>query len=365
MRRIETLDALRALAALAVVFFHIKELGAARLGNFMWFGWIGVDLFLVLSGFFIGIAVLSPREWNPGQFCVRRLRRIIPAYYVSLFIIVILINPWILVNVQGLEVFGQHLLLLHSLFPNSAGGINGVYWTLGLEFYFYLLMLISAPLLRSRFWHVTLLVWLGVCYAWRAWVMWYGPDDGNARIFIVTQMPGMLDLFVIGTTLAWLSVRGYLSRWGKAYSKPLTLIFMTVGSVGFAWCIWYLAGAENFWYRPFTLIVWRTLLGLSFGSLVLAFIFLDASPRFRALLSFSGLSYLGRISYSIYLYHIPVILSLQRAEVEGFPTSNWKMAVMMTAVVILTAMVSYHLVEEPWHHPKRNPTPNPAIISRA
>lgn len=350
MKRIESLDALRAVAALSVFFYHIRELANARLGDFLWFGWIGVDLFFVLSGFFIGIAVMAPQEWKPRSFLQRRIRRIVPAFYVSLFVIIFLINSYILVQSAGWEVLLHHLLMVHTLFKDSSGAINGVYWTLGVEFYFYLLMLLSAPLLRSKWRWLLLSIWFVVCYGWRFWVIRYGPDNAFDRFFIASQLPGMLDLFAIGIVLAWVATRrNWLERASLHYRWAAPL-FLIAGSALFTLCLLQLETFSGFfWFHNYAVIGWRTLLGLSFALLIIALILLNESGIFRTGLKVTGIAYLGKISYSIYLYHIPIIVSLHRAEVPGFPTTNWKMAFMMGVMTLLVAMVSYHLVEEPFY----------------
>lgn len=353
MKRIESLDALRAVAALSVFFYHMKELANARLGNFMWFGWVGVELFFVLSGLFIGVAVLNPQEWKPLLFLQRRLRRIVPAFYVSLFIIVALINSWLLVHRTGWEIIFKHLLMVHNVFTNSFGAINGAYWTLGVEAYFYVLMMITAPLLRSRWRWALLAVWLVICYTWRTWVVWYAPDDPTYRFYVATQLPGMLDLFAIGVVLAWaVTKRDWLQRLA-VHSHWLSPLLLVIGGGIFAICIRLLdIYAGLFWSNAFAVIGWRTVLGLSFAAIIVALMLLDNFPLFRTILEATGIAYLGRISYSIYLYHIPVILSLHRAEVPEFPTANWGMALMMTIVTIGVAMASYHLVEVPFYRSK-------------
>ncbi len=353
MERIKSLDALRAVAALSVFFFHMKVLARDRLGDFMWFGWVGVELFFVLSGFFIGVAVLAPPRWNPLEFIRRRLRRIVPAFYVSLFITVILVNSWFLVHRTGWLIIAKHLTFSHTFFGDSHGAINGAYWTLGVEAYFYLLMFLTAPLLRSRWRPGVLIVWLMVCYSWRAWVVWFGPADDNHRFFIGTQLPGMLDLFVIGVGLAWVVTKTNWLQRAETHYQWLSLFFLGVGILVFGLCIQQLQNLTgSFWFNSYAVIAWRTLLGLSFAAMMVGLILLDHSHLFRKTIEASGVAYLGRISYSIYLYHIPVILSLHHAEVPGFPTTDWKMALMMTAMTLGVAMLSYHLVEEPFYRSK-------------
>jgi peptidoglycan/LPS O-acetylase OafA/YrhL len=353
MKRIESLDALRAVAALSVFFYHVKQVADARLGNFMWFGWVGVELFFVLSGFFIGVAVFNPQEWKPLLFLQRRLRRIVPAFYVSLFISVTLINSWFLVHRTGWEIIFKHLLMVHNVFSNSFGTINGAYWTLGVEAYFYVLMMITAPLLRSRWRWALLAIWLVICYIWRAWVVWYAAPDPTYRFFVATQLPGMLDLFGIGVVLAWVATKRDWFQRASAHYQWLAPLLLLVGGGIFAFCVQLVSlYAATFWFDSFAVIGWRTLLGLSFAAMIVALILLDNSLLFRRLLNITGIAYIGRISYSIYLYHLPVILSLQRAEVPGFPTDNLKMAVMMTIITIVVAMMSYHLVEAPFYRSK-------------
>lgn len=63
IQRLESFDALRAVAALLVVLYHQTEIGGAPFGQIMKQGWIGVDLFFVLSGFFIGLSIFKTKEW--------------------------------------------------------------------------------------------------------------------------------------------------------------------------------------------------------------------------------------------------------------------------------------------------------------
>src|SRR5947208_14138309 len=82
------LDLLRALAIIVVVVYHAALFGFKLPGRVDRFGWIGVDLFFVLSGYLIGVQLLAPlvrdRPIGLRRFFARRVLRIIPAYFVIL-----------------------------------------------------------------------------------------------------------------------------------------------------------------------------------------------------------------------------------------------------------------------------------------
>ena len=121
-QRIDSLDGLRAVAVLIVVAYHIQELGQIQIlpnlgiNRIFQIGWIGVDLFFVLSGFFIGLAVMRPAVWNLRLFLKRRVRRIIPAYYLSILVLVSLVSSFFLVTPTGLSHILLHILFLHTFF---------------------------------------------------------------------------------------------------------------------------------------------------------------------------------------------------------------------------------------------------------
>src|SRR5881392_3380868 len=91
------LDLLRALAIIVVVIYHVALFGFKLPGRVDRFGWIGVDLFFVLSGYLIGGQLLAPlardRRINLGRFFARRALRIMPAYF-AILAVYFLLPPW-------------------------------------------------------------------------------------------------------------------------------------------------------------------------------------------------------------------------------------------------------------------------------
>src|SRR3954451_5627128 len=91
------LDLLRALAIIVVVVYHAALFGFKLPGRVDRFGWIGVDLFFVLSGYLIGgqllAALACDRRINLGRFFARRALRIMPAYF-AILAVYFLLPPW-------------------------------------------------------------------------------------------------------------------------------------------------------------------------------------------------------------------------------------------------------------------------------
>ena len=122
--RLKSLDALRAIAALLVFFYHLEELSLAPWTPFLSWGWIGVDLFFLLSGFFIGLNVLGSRNWSFSSFIFRRFKRIAPAYYFSILVIVCLSAGYFVVSLNGWQHIAAHLLFLHSYSSGTHGSFG-------------------------------------------------------------------------------------------------------------------------------------------------------------------------------------------------------------------------------------------------
>lgn len=145
--RFENVSLLRAFAATAVVVYHVIELTPwktfATEGPLVTFriGWIGVDLFFVISGFVITASALALHRSNRDEFnrkyWTRRLSRILPLY--------------VLTGALWIAIFGP------GFFNQSFDSIDGVNWTLGIEMQFYLAVALSIP-------------WLARTPGWRIWV---------------------------------------------------------------------------------------------------------------------------------------------------------------------------------------------------
>lgn len=173
-----TLDWLRGLAALAVALFHYTHNGLLPadhpVAQVCYYGHLGVKPFFVISGLVIPFAMWWGRyRWAAaGQFFAKRFIRIYPPYLVCVIVVAFVV--WLRVR----EGFPSPVTVgdvgWHILYLNDALGrpwLMEIFWTLGLEIQFYLMMALIFPLLRGPVW----LTWL-VLGAWwlLGWLMAQG-----------------------------------------------------------------------------------------------------------------------------------------------------------------------------------------------
>jgi peptidoglycan/LPS O-acetylase OafA/YrhL len=189
--RLQSIDALRGIAALGVVLYHaISQTHKAGQNFFPWpvrlirfltsFGYIGVFLFFVISGFCIHLqwakskATSQEKPIQFGSFWRRRIRRLYPPYLIA-FALFMLMAAWSTgINVTPFFVYDvvMHLLMLHNLDPQTCYSINGVFWTLAIEEQLYLAYFLLLFLRKRWGWGTTLAIcaltrvgWFFFCHA--------------------------------------------------------------------------------------------------------------------------------------------------------------------------------------------------------
>jgi peptidoglycan/LPS O-acetylase OafA/YrhL len=318
--RLVEVDALRGLAALAVVLFHFTT----RFGELFHpishpavnvsYGHYGVNLFFIISGFVIFMTL--EKTSRPMDFVVSRFSRLFPAYWFAIaltFSITHLLGlPEKLVDIQA--AIGN-LLMLHGLF--KVPHVDGVYWTLEVEllFYFGMFLLYRLGMLRQihqvlfglmvlRVVYFVLEHWLGINLPW---VMF--------RLLILQYIPW----FALGIAIYLAASQRDPTSWRwpvfTAASAALTLALTESLFVG--------------------------LLSMAFAALV----WLAAAGRLT-LLRHGPFVWLGTISYPLYLLHenIGWSMLLQLGRV-GLST-NMAILVTLTTILILASAVT-RWVEQP------------------
>ncbi|HKR59305.1 MAG TPA: acyltransferase [Pyrinomonadaceae bacterium] len=176
--RLLSIDALRGIAALGVVLYHAVHQTASavpanlfqypvRLIQFLSsFGYIGVFLFFVISGFCIHLQWAKARAGGQdhpvkfGAFWRRRLRRLYPPYLIALAVYLVITAFTAGIDVTHFFVYDvvMHLLMLHNLDPQTCYSINGVFWTLAIEEQLYLAYFLLLFLRMRWGWGPTLLI---------------------------------------------------------------------------------------------------------------------------------------------------------------------------------------------------------------
>lgn len=350
------IDVLRAVAAMLVMVVHVTALG-----EWSWFaepiwglpfrnGWIGVDLFLVISGFVITLSAGREHDKNPGDskksFMQRRLRRVVPLYVLTCAVYVLLVKPELLIA-PGEDIFRillSYTFFVQNLSPSTHGVINSPTWSLALEMQFYVLLALSIrPLVRLGPVRALLLL-TTIAWGWRyasTWVIVPGQGPTVLQSIYTTQLPGVLDTFGMGIALALavLKAKGRVARslqsswphffgWTVASSTLLVL----VGALLLHW--------PDYWSHSFMIVFWRTLLAMGFAASLAAAI--SCPLRGGGLLR--PVRYLGQISYGIYLWHMPVLLTL--LTLPGLRGSQLFMTLFVGTVIL--SSLSWHLMERKW-----------------
>lgn len=356
---------LRAAAALLVVLYHVIVIGkwsgypvqgAALLGRV---GWVGVDLFLVISGFVIALSAFRGYDLMGSAFRAsfvrRRLARIVPLYLMTAVVFLFLVEPTLLA--QPAEVLAihavTHLTFIHNLWPNTHGSINGPNWSVALEMQFYLLMVISTPwFVRVRPW-LLLISLTAVALSWRvgvSWVVGLGIEKAHFLHVYTSQLPGSLDAFGMGIVLAMLMTRSDPPGWllpGWRNAGMWLLVFVLGYTLAFD-IYWARAG---YWDQFEMVVLWRTLLATVAVSLVALAVTLPSSIQHAAWLW--PVRYVGEISYGIYLWHLPVLLTLMT--LPGF--LGMRLFTGVLAGTFILSACSWHLMEKPLIDRWKSPPP--------
>ena len=339
------LDGIRASAILLVVVFHVWALSGApallaalppigaqlNLTSLAASGFIGVQLFFVLSGFLLAQYWLKPSfQGKPRpstrQYFKQRLFRIVPAYYCCLFLVLLFFVPAFIParlvhSKMGLFTLGANLLFLQYLFPVSGTSyiIEGAFWTLTIEMLFYLsLPLVIWCFLKQR-WVYSLAVAIVISVAWRYltrhsldplvhFVQYHTPGvilaEGDARYFLSQQLLGHAANFALGISLANIYVQFQL----KCRKDRLFQIF-THDVAGFAYFISGIAlqlfVVYNFFQNPD--LAWAYYSHGLLDTLGFTLLLAGGCPWIRGAFSTLPLRFIGTVSYSIYLWHLPLI----------------------------------------------------------
>ncbi len=355
------LDGLRAFAILLVLGRHslrpfisedtyqpIVAVGPIDLTPLVLNGWIGVDLFFVLSGFLIGRQAW--RGDSVRRFWFKRVTRILPAYWTCLAIVAIgltMAGAW---PKSGVD-FAAHLVMLQdytgSVFVPS-------FWSLGAEEKFYLLApLLVFVLARSR---TPLWQGIGLLALWLVPVMW--------RVAAVSGLPGAIsyaDYFpqyrspfhltceslVLGFAIAWMSRQPWSARIGR----PAREVLFWGGAAGVL--AWLLPSVVLQPIDSRTIVVAPALIGLCFGAMVLAAV--SGSGSYSVIVGRSVWQPLATGSYTLYLTHMMVLSLAASLAARMIPlsegaslTARWLVFLpWYLAMSALSAYLLHRYVERP------------------
>ncbi|OPZ10970.1 MAG: O-acetyltransferase OatA [Alphaproteobacteria bacterium ADurb.BinA280] len=342
---------LRGVAALWVMLFHLYEfshhadlrIGAVDVSGWLASGYLGVDLFFVLSGFLLAPAFIDlTRRRGLRTFWRHRFRRVLPALWAQIVILLLVAALWGPGLPSAVEIF-TNLTLSFNLLQNSSS-INPVYWSLPVEWNFYLLLPLLALGFRgsARRVSLTIAAWIAFSIGFRLLCVWaygrYGTEALELARWII-QLPGRIDQFVIGMGAAWLSLqtridsrRGGLLAWAGA-----------LAALGLAALASHVGNFMGDLLQPWVWLFYP-LIAVAFASLSLG---VSSAPSglIARLLSVRPLVWVGMISYSLYLWHLPFLQAFQHLFARPIGLTD---SVLLSTVILLAAWLSFVWIERPF-----------------
>lgn len=308
--RIMELDGLRGIAILLVISFHyinnqlvnsLSPIGKL-LAKATSFGWVGVDLFFVLSGFLIGSVLMRTKESNNffSTFYLRRFLRIIPNYYLLLvlFIIVQLLpyfsSNYMITGNQAIPL-SSYFIMIHNFYiayENNMGvGALSILWSIGIEEQFYLIFPFIVQYLKEK----PLLFALVVFIIGASFVRLYY----NNWIPRYVLLPARMDSISLGVLVAYfhryLDFESFIKK-NISYLILFLIFDVVICAGGYA-----LYGDLG--------VIKHTLFAIAFTiALILALV---KVPFYAAMLRNKLLCWIGTISYSLYLFHYFILILFQ------------------------------------------------------
>ena len=315
------LDGIRALAALLIVVYHAHFPGLPG-------GFLGVDVFFVLSGYLITRLLLAESERTGGvrlgRFMWRRLRRLLPALLLMLLVYLVVAPLWFSEAPMSkhLRDAGLTVAYLANFAPYLGGPVSilGHVWSLEIEMHFYLLWpLVFLGLLRlpRSLGLVVIFIFYVLATSWRWWGAAHFGDVWAFYVRTDTHCSGL----ILGCLLGYANVRIH-QYW--AVLGALLLAF----AVTFYSTRWIVTAQYGF-----------TVAELGAAMLVLA------QPSW---LGGAVLSWLGRMSYGLYLWHYPIMRIVRERDDWA-----WHEVLLLGACLgLLFAIVSYYFVERRFYRPR-------------
>ena len=351
-RYITGLDGIRAIAVIMVLAYHLK------LALFK-SGFLGVTVFFVLSGYLItGILISEVEEEGTidlKNFWLRRIRRLVPAV-MSMAVVIIFVSAVVnrIIFTKGCKDFLASVLgfnnwwqIFNKVSYFEAAGVPSPFthcWSLAIETQFYLIypliLLGIYKLVKSRgegrakrgllFAGVTLLLAL---ISVILMIVLFDPQQDASRVYYGTDTRAFSLLFGALLAILW--------EYRMVPRRLSASVNMVLGSVSFVVLLVMtiaINGSSNFWYRG----------GQFVGTILTVLVIYTVSGRktwLSRFLSNPVLKWIGDRSYSIYLWHYPIILLISK----GLKASWWITLIEIVLSVVL-AELSYRFIETPIRH---------------
>jgi peptidoglycan/LPS O-acetylase OafA/YrhL len=325
LKRIPQLDGLRAFAFLAVFLNH---------SIYVPMMWVGVDQFFALSGFLITSILLASRTQDRGEyfgtFYKRRAQRILPAYFLVLAAVALLIK----VDIDWPSIWWHFLVFAQnfSVALQYKVGVLNPYWSLAVEEQYYMLWPLLVYFLSRRQLAAACILFIVAAPILRALIT----PHTNSYLVVFTLTPFRIDQLAVGSLLAviWSTNRDRVEK-----MLPLaTTVLAISGTVFFGLAVfpWWRAKANSMAFNVF---------GYSISSILFASILVvvlcSKNRLLQGVLTNKWLMRVGTVSYMAYLIHAPVL----HFTLTAF--GRWLGSAIGFVITLVISALSWRFIEKP------------------
>lgn len=320
MKRISEIDGLRGIAAVCVMLFHYTFAfnSGWSPGYFFHYGYMGVPLFFIISGFVISMSISDGK--SVFDFCYGRFIRLFPIYWVSILITVV---AMFLTGIGTEKLTAVNILVNLTMFQRFLGfeDIDGAYWTLAVEliFYFFLIIIIYFKKVdRIIEYFVTLILIIFIVRIFSNYVV-----PNNIQVVKIIKQFSYLHLFLAGIVFNKI----YNSKF--RLKDGFILLFCLLCNFGI-----------NLRFDIFieTIVVFL---------MMIMFLVLTSRSNKLFFLNFPIFQFLGKISYPLYLLNESFGAAIFRSLNLYFNMLLPIQIVVVSSIVIMTASVVHFFIEIP------------------
>ena len=348
------LDGLRAIAVMAVLLYHANLTGLfGDEGIAFPGGFLGVEVFFVVSGYLITALLLS--EWRDasrialGNFWLRRARRLLPALFLLLaavMVVSLLFYPDEVASLRGdvLSALGYvtnwNFILADKSYFEQIGRPSMVthLWSLAVEEQFYLIwplvFAFGMKRLGARRFGMVVIAGAALSALWM--FILFDPDADPSRVFMGTDTRA--SALLIGCALAFVWPQWRLRAEVRAGARVLLDVAGVAALAGLVWMFWSV-GEFDTWLYPFGFLACSLLSAVAIATVV------HPASRLGPALGNGPMRWVGVRSYGIYLWHWPIFMITRPGidvQFEGLPLFAFRFG-----LTFAIAALSYRYVEEP------------------
>jgi peptidoglycan/LPS O-acetylase OafA/YrhL len=340
--KIDLLDGFRGLAILLVMGYHYFA--------FFSFGWVGVDMFFILSGFLISgklIESVGAKRYF-FSFYLKRILRVVPLYYMVLVLFFFFLPKLFPDFVsESFNKILEHQAVYWTFTVNIQDAFNGWpdntilihFWSLCCEMQFYLIWPFVVYLFRKK---LTLFLYLLFVFFAGAFIFRLIDNDwfGFKNIYRYVLLPSRVDAFSVGAILYLLLKSDQINRCKNFFIAAIIFSFCGIMVIMFA-------NNHKWSYALQVVSTYGYSLNAIFFGCCIGYA-LSSKPNTVANL-FSGklITTLGRYSYGMYIFHLPVYIIISKLDMAVIAKAGkFSVGILAFAITFFCAWTSFHLMEK-------------------